>query len=209
MPTIWSELPAARSREVLADVATVVWILFWGGIAWTVYSFLAGFAEVGRLVRDGGTNLEAAGDRVAEPLRGLPLVGEQASDAVRNGFAGAGSPIVSAGGELETFVIVVAATLALVLLLVPLVPWLLVYVPWRLERAERVRAAHRVIRRPGSDAPVAPAAVDRVLAGRALNRLEWSTILEYTPDPIGDWEAGRFADLARAEYESGGLRRRA
>ena len=36
-------------------------------------------------------------------------------------------------------------------------------------------------------------AVERVLAARALNRLDWEMLLEYTPDPIGDWE--RIADV--------------
>jgi hypothetical protein len=128
------------------------------------------------------------------------------SDAVRRGFDSAGAPIVSAGQELEAFVIVVALTLALVLALVPLVPWLFVYLPWRLDRVRRLRAAHRAMRRPGAE-PLGAAAVDQILATRALNRLDWGTLLEYTPDPVGDWQAGRFAALARAEHESGGLRR--
>jgi hypothetical protein len=205
MPVIWSEVPRARVREVVADVATFLWLLLWGWVALTLYTFLAAFSEVGRLVQGGGTNLRSAGERLAEPFAGLPLVGEQASDAVRNGFAGAGTPIVAAGQELESFALVIAATLAVILLLVPLVPWLILYVPWRLERISRLRAGNRVIRRPDAVAALPSPAVERVLAARALNRLDWETLLEYTPDPIGDWEAGRLGRLARAEYEAAGL----
>ena len=206
MVKIWSELPGARTRELVADLATIAWVAFWSSMAWTLYSFLASFAEAGRLIRDGGENLQAAGRSVGEGLRGLPIVGEGAASAVRGGFDGAGEPIVAAGRDLETFVIVVAVTLALVLLLVPLIPWLSRYLPWRLERARRLRAAHQAIRRPAATGGLDREGVERVLAGRALNRLDWPTLLDYTPDPIGDWTSGRFDRLARAELEGAGLR---
>ena len=208
MVKIWSELPGARSREVLADVATAAWVFFWGSLALGLYSFLIGFVEAGRLVRGGGESLQAAGLRLGDTLGGLPLIGAGMSDAVRGGFEGAGAPIVAAGGEIETFVALVAVVLALVLLAVPLVPWLTRYVPWRLERLRRVRAAHRAIRRApaGVRETATPTEIERLLAGRAIHRLEWTTLLEFTPDPIGDWQAGRFDRLARAEYEQAGLR---
>ena len=204
MTRIWSELPGARTRELTADLATLGWVLFWGSLAWGVYSVLAGFAEAGRLVRGGGESLRAAGENVGEQLSGLPVVGGPVSGVLRGALEGAGGPIVSAGRELETFVIVVAATLALVLVLVPILPWLFVYLPWRMGRLRLLRAGQRAIRRPGA-APVDDEAVDRVLASRALNRLPWPTLLEHTPDPIGDWESGRFDRLASAEYASLGL----
>jgi hypothetical protein len=41
---------------------------------------------------------------------------------------------------------------------------------------------------------------------RAVTRLDYSTLLEFTPDPIGDWASGRHDRLARAELASVGLR---
>ena len=97
----------------------------------------------------------------------------------------------------------VAVVLALLLALVTLGPWLNRYLPWRWERLRRVRAAHRAIR----TAPdTGRASVERTLAMRAVTRLDYSTLLEYTPDPIGDWAGGRHDRLARAELASVGLR---
>src|SRR4051794_37477557 len=45
MVKIWSELPVARLKEQVADVATAVWLVFWGGIIGQLYAFLASFAE--------------------------------------------------------------------------------------------------------------------------------------------------------------------
>jgi hypothetical protein len=66
-----------------------------------------------------------------------------------------------------------------------------------------VRAAHNAIRKAPD---VAPAHIERVLAMRAVTRLDYPTLLEYSPDPLGDWARGRHERLARAELASVGLR---
>ena len=61
MIKIWSEVPGARRREQLADVATIIWVVFWGRVVWLLYSFLASFADAGRSINEGGANLTQAG----------------------------------------------------------------------------------------------------------------------------------------------------
>ena len=71
------------------------------------------------------------------------------------------------------------------------------------ERLQRVRAAHRAIRTaPRAGKPQ----VEKALAMRAVTRLDYATLLDYTPDPLGDWARGRHDRLARAELASVGLR---
>ena len=203
MPKIWSELPGARLREILADVATAAWLWFWGGVVLGLYNLLAGFRTVGETIREGGANVTSAGLDLSTALEGVPLVGENVAGLTRRAFAGAGQPFVDFGTELERFVIVVAATLAFLVALVTIGPWLTRYVPWRAERLRRLRAAHRVIR----VAPdVRPPEIERILASRALHRLSYPELLEWSPDPFGDWAAGRHDRLARAELASVGLR---
>ena len=203
MMKIWSELPARRLKEQVADGATLLWVVFWGSIVWQLFTFLAGFAEAGRVVRGGGESMIASGRDVGASLAGLPLVGSQVRDVTQEAFARAGRPISAFGTELEQFIFIVSATLALLLALVTLVPWLSRYLPWRLERLRRVRAAHRAIR----TAPdVSAREIERILAMRALSRIDYPTLLEYSPDPLGDWSRGRHDRLARAELASVGLR---
>ena len=205
MVKLWSELPAARSRELVADLATLVWVVFWGRIAWQLFEFLAEFAEAGRAIRGGGNNLVQGGVDLGESLAGLPVVGSQVRDVARDAFGGAGRPLSDFGTQIEQFIIVVAAVLALILALVTLVPWLARYLPWRLERVRRVRAAHRAIRTaPDTGNPT----IERTLAMRAIARIDYATLLEFTPDPLGDWGGGRHDRLARAELASVGLRLR-
>jgi hypothetical protein len=203
MIKIWSEMRVARMKEQVADVATLIWVVFWGSIVWQLFVFLTGFAEAGRAVRAGGLSMVRSGVDLGNSLAGLPLVGSQVRDIARDGFAGAGLPISDFGTELEQFIFVVALVLALLVALVTMAPWLVRYLPWRWERLQRVRAAHRAIR----TAPdVADHRIQQALAMRAVTRLDYSTLLEYTPDPLGDWASGRHDRLARAELASVGLR---
>jgi hypothetical protein len=203
MIKIWSELRIARLKEQAADLATLAWVVFWGNIVWQLFQFLASFAEAGRTIRSGGQAMAASGVDLGESLAGLPLVGSQVRDIARDALGAAGRPLSDFGTELEQFIFVVALVLALLLALVTLTPWLTRYIPWRWERLRRVRTAHRAIRKSPD---VSDAQIERVLAMRAVTRLDYSALLEYTPDPLGDWATGRHDRLARAELASVGLR---
>jgi hypothetical protein len=203
MTKIWSEMPVARLKEQIADLLTLVWVVFWGNIVWQLFQLLAGFAQAGRTIHSGGQAMIQSGRDLGQSLSGLPLVGEQVRDVVRNAFAGAGRPLAAFGTDLERFILIVATVLALLFALATLGPWLARYLPWRWERLQRVRAAHHAIR----TAPkVSKLQIERALAMRAVTRLDYATLLEFTPDPLGDWARGRHDRLARAELASVGLR---
>ena len=68
-------------------------------------------------------------------------------------------------------------------------------------------AASRQVGAPGDpDGTGRAGLVERTLAMRAVTRLDYSTLLEFSPDPLGDWAGGRHDRLARAELASVGLR---
>ena len=203
MIRIWSELRAARFKEQAADVATVAWVVLWGVLAWLLFEFLASFVEAARTIRSGGDGIAQSGRDLGDSLAGIPLVGAQLHDVARDAFASAGQPFSAFGIDLERLILVLAAALALLLLAVTLVPWLSRYVPWRWGRLRRTRAGHRAIRIAPS---MSPAKLEEVLALRAVARLEYGTLLAFTPDPLGDWVSGRHDRLARAELASVGLR---
>ena len=205
---IWSERPGARAREIVADALTLGWVVVWATIGIRLYGFLANLARAGRLVRDGGSGITNAGVQVGAALQGIPLVGEGAADGVRGAFSGAGDPLMQFGTDLERLLIVVAALLGLLVVVVALAPWLNRYLPWRVARWRRLNAAARVIRRDrvaASDS-VGDPEVARILASRALYRLEYDELLEFTSDPFGDCVAGRNERLVQAELDRVGLR---
>jgi hypothetical protein len=203
MLRLWSEVRSGRAREQVADAATLAWLALWVSVAFSVHQLIVAFADAGRTIRGGGETMIQGGRDLGSALSGIPLVGEGLRGVAERAFAGAGTPIVAFGNDLEGLVFLVGALLALLLLLVPTIPWLTRYLPWRWARLQAMRSGHRAIRlAPTDDSD----AVREVLALRAVTRLDYRDLLEFTPDPIGDWVAGRHDRLARAELASVGLR---
>lgn len=203
MVKLWSESPTARSKELVADIATAAWVSFWVVLASRLYAALAGYAEAGRALQRGGQNLQDVGGTVGDALSVVPLVGEGIGDVSRSGFQAAGGPFIYVGGELASLLVLIAGLLGALVLAVTLVPWLSRYLPWRARRLADVRNAHRAIRLGAAD--VSTAEMDRFLASRALNRLPYDELLASSPDPFGDFAAQRYDRLAAAELASVGL----
>lgn len=206
---IWSERPRARLRELAADTATVAWVGLWTTLGIQLYAGLAELAGAGRLISSGGTGLLDTGGAVAGAVQGVPLVGEGAATRIRDAFGAAALPVIQFGSDVERLLLIIAALLGLIVVAVAVVPWMNRYLPWRLERVRRLNAGARAIRRGagGASTPAERAQLDELLASRALHRLEYDRLLEFTPDPFGDWKAGRFDRLVQAELETVGLAR--
>ena len=194
-----------RAKEQLADAATAAWVIVWTMVAVSLFQVVEEFGAAGRTIRDGGQGLVQSGRDLGAALAGIPVVGDGLRGVAERAFAGAGTLMTMFGADLEQLIATLAATLALLVLAVPLLPWLSRYVPWRWARLRALRSGHRAIR-------VAPAAglgqhdVQQVLALRAVTRLDYADLLDFTPDPIGDWVSGRHDRLAQAELASVGLR---
>ncbi len=204
MLKFWSETPAARAREMVADVATWAWVALWAVVGAKIHEVISSFAEAGRVLQAGGTNIQGAGATLGEAMSDVPLVGPGIGDLTTGAFDTAGDPFIYVGRELESMLILVARLLALLVVGVMVIPWLSRYLPWRAARLATVRAAHQAIRRGPRD--MSDTAMERALASRALNRLSYPELLEHTSDPFGDFAAGRYERLARAELASVGLR---
>lgn len=204
MLKFYSEVGTARTRELIADLATWAWVAIWTVIGFRIHDAISAFAEAGRVLKSGGENIQGAGAQLGDSLNDVPLVGEGIDSLTTGAFETAGAPLIQAGQELESLLILIARLLALLVVGVMLVPWLARYVPWRAERLSTVRAAHRAIRR--APVHVSDAMMQRALATRALNRLTYPELLEYTSDPFGDYAAGHYGRLAKAELASVGLR---
>lgn len=206
MVTFWSETPGRRRREVVADVATWAWVALWSVVAFRIHAAIAGFAEAGHALERGGAAIQDAGGQVGSSLDGVPVIGQGVGDIARRAFSGAGTPFVDVGGEFVDLITLLARVLALLVLAVAIVPWLSRYLPWRAARLAQLRAATTAIRnRPGQ---ATRGSIERLLASRALHRLSWEEMLAHSRDPLGDFAAGRYQALARAELESVGLRPR-
>jgi hypothetical protein len=204
---IWSERRGPRVREMVADVATVAWLGLWVTLGIRLYLRLAELAGAGRLIRDGGIGLLEAGGEVAGAVEGVPLVGADAASRIREAFSTTAQPIIGFGSDVERLLLIIAGLLGLIVVVIAVVPWLNRYLPWRMARFESLNAGARVIRGAarGRTSSVPIPELDRLLASRAIHRLEYARLLEFTPDPFGDWNAGHLKGLVDAELASVGL----
>jgi hypothetical protein len=204
MLKFYSEVWPARIRELAADISTWAWVVLWTVIGYRIFEAIAQFAEAGRVLRGGGENIQGAGMRLGDALQGLPLVGAGIDDLTTQAFGAAGQPFIQVGHELEDLLLFIARLLAVIVVGVMLGPWLTRYVPWRASRLATVRAAHFAIRtapRHASDRQI-----QHILATRAISRMSYQELLEHSSDPFGDYAAGQYERLARAELASVGLK---
>jgi hypothetical protein len=206
MVTFWSETSGRRRREVAADIATWVWVAFWSVVAFRIHEAIAGYAEAGHALARGGAAIRDAGIQVGSSLDGVPLIGAGAGELARRAFGGASEPFVFVGGEFVDLITLIARVLAILVLAVAIVPWLSRYLPWRAARLAELRSATTAIRRRPHG--VTRESIDRLLASRAIHRMSWDELLTHSRDPLGEFAAGRYKALAKAELESVGLRQR-
>jgi hypothetical protein len=204
MLKFYSEVWPARIREIAADVSTWAWVVLWTVIGFKINEAIAQFAQAGRILRGGGESLQGAGIRLGDALHDVPLVGPGIDDLATGAFGAAGQPFVQAGHELEDLLLFIARLLAVIVVAVMLGPWLSRYVPWRAGRLASLRAAHFAIRR--APRHVSDRQIQHVLATRAISRMSYQELLEHTNDPLGDYAAGRYERLAKAELASVGLK---
>jgi len=202
MLKLWSEVPRARTHELAADAATVVWVASWTIASRRLYDMLAGFAGAGRIIGDGGRHVTVAGTEIGHRLGGIPMIGRNVGEFVSSAFGFAAQPFLLVGTYLERVLLIIATLFSVMVLLAALAVWFHRYIPWRWGRFRSLQAARRVIRGP----TLAPdIEIQRLLASRALHRLSYEDLLEYSPDPFGDWTSGNYGRLAQAELASVGL----
>jgi hypothetical protein len=204
MLKFYSEVWSTRIKEVAADLATWTWVAIWALIGLRINEAISQFAEAGRVIRGGGESLQGAGVSLGNALHDVPLVGVGIDDLATGAFSAAGAPFVQAGNELEDLLLFIARLLAVIVVGVMVGPWLARYVPWRASRLAGLRAAHFAIRRAPRN--VSDRQIQHVLATRAISRMSYQELLEYCSDPVGDYAAGRYDRLAKAELASVGLK---
>lgn len=172
-------LPAAV-RQILTDLAVVLWIYAWIRVGLWVNDMVEKLAVPGaRLETAGGgiaDNLADAGSKVGR----VPLVGDQ---LVRpfEGAASAARSIAEAGRQTQEVVDTLAQVVALVAVAVPFALVLFLWLPLRLRWMRRAAVASAVRDQPAGRDLLAL----RALAAQPLNKLA-----KLGPDIAQNWRNG-------------------
>jgi hypothetical protein len=184
----------------LLDAAMVVWVA-----AWIVFGVAIGrqvehLRKLSDTVVTAGQAVQQTGQAL-QTLEGVPFVGERIT-ALDRRIQAAGRSAVASGRDSRSSIGNLAILLTVAIALIPTVPLLTLYAPFRISRRRDVRAIRRAARQAGDDP-----AFEEFLARRAAENLPYHRLREVTANPWRDLEEGRYAALAAAELARLGLRR--
>jgi hypothetical protein len=209
---------SGRNRTLAGDLTVVVLLLLFAWLGVKTHDAVLSLSAIGRGIQDSGRSIAAttrdtAGaiegtfDGAAGQVQGLPLVGGELADALREAPRGATDPlrqtgdaegarIVRLGVEEVRRTEQAANWIGWLMFLVPAALLLLWRLPPRVRQVQRLSNASRTL----SGAPA------HILAARAAYNLPYGVLRKYTPDPFGDLAAGRHAALLEALADDAGVR---
>ncbi len=197
--SLYSDYPAARTRQIVADVAGLVMVMIVIAVASAVTAAIRALGSFGRDLEAAGNDFQNGLTDAAEALGDVPLIG----DGIRGPFdaaAGAGAAVAEAGRGQQQFVEVVALSTGWAVALVPLLLLTLLWVLPRVRFARRSSALRRMIAN-GMSADT--------LAARAVARAPLAQLVAVHPDPAAAWRANDpqlVRALAGVELRRAGIR---
>ena len=195
---LYSDYPAARARQIIADVFGVVSVVVIISVALAVTAAIRGLASFGRDLEQAGAGFEQGLSDAADTLGDVPLIG----GGIRGPFdvvAGAGAAVAQAGRGQQILVEQLAVSLGWASALVPLVIVVLVWVLPRWRFARRSSQVRRML---------AAGLTTDTLAARALAREPLARLTAVHPDPGAAWRANDpvvVRDLALLELRRAGV----
>jgi hypothetical protein len=209
---------AGRTRTLAGDLTVLLLLVVFAWTGIKVHDAILELTAIGRGIQDSGRSIatttrntagavDGAFSDAAQQVQGIPLVGGELADALRQAPRSATDPlretgdaegarIVRLGVEQVNRTEQAANWLGWLTFLLPalvLVAW---KVPPRVRQVQRLSSAQRVL----TGAP------EHVLAARAAYNLPYGTLRRYTEDPFGDLAAGRHAALLEALADDAGVR---
>jgi len=197
---LYPDIPRSRANAILGDVLVLVVLVLLVWLGFKVHDSVAELAGIPRAVGDAGGSIQRGFESAGGAVDGVPVVGDTLGEALRNAGSDAGGQIGDTAAAGVHDVNQVATLLGLLTFLLPAIAVLSSFLPDRIRDACRLTAAARAV------GPALTPDRERSLAMRAAYGLPYEQLVRYTPDPLGDLEAGRYGDLVAAALDDAGLR---
>ena len=196
---LYSDFPARRLRQIVADVVALALIV--GAICLGVYihSLVMDLAAIGVQVETAGEGFAQSMEDVGERVAGVPLLGSGAQNLF-DGAGGAGGTLADAGRTGQAAISNLAFGLAAAIVLLPTVAILVLWLGPRVRFARRAAAARRLASQAGSR---------DLLALRALTTHNVKSLNAISPTAATEWRDGdahTIRALAALELRSSGVR---
>jgi hypothetical protein len=193
---LYAEMPQVRARQLLQDMALVLWIVLWLVVGFKVNALVNELAQPGETIERAGSGFASSVEEIGGDVGDVPLFGEE----LRRPFeavAGAGRVLEEAGQTQQDLLQTLALWLGVLFAVIPISYVLYRYVPDRLRWIREAGAARR-LRIDADDL--------RLFALRAMATRPLYELRRAAPDPAAAFEAGDYETLAGLELAALGLR---
>ncbi|MEI7054567.1 hypothetical protein WBG06_02010 [Nocardioides sp. CCNWLW239] len=195
---LYADRPPRLAAQLFADLLTVAWIVGWVLLGRLVHELVSALAVPGQKMDEAGTSLSEKMLDAAGRVDDLPLVKDGVA-APFTGAAKAADQLAAAGQAQVEAVSDIAIGLAIAVAVVPVLMWLLVYVPLRWRFVRNATSTQRFLE--------AGTAADLV-ALRAMSTQPLHKLVKISDDPVRAWREGDVdvvTKLAALELRSVGL----
>ena len=194
----YAATPARASRQVLADVLVIGWLLVWWWASRVIHGAIDAIAGPARSTQQAALDLSGSMSDAGATAGQIPLVGSELSTPF-DSAAGTLDGIASSAADQVATIERVADIAGWVVLLIPVGIVLALWLPVRLRFFTTARATRRFID-ASSDLDL--------FALRAMATQPMPALARISDDPVGAWRSGDRAvieRLAEAELRRIGL----
>jgi len=176
---LYADAPVRRTRQLLADLLFLLWILGWVVVGHVVQHGTAELAGVGQQTDESATSLASGLTDAGDSLREVPVVGGGVAEPFDQ-MSSASAALAAAGRSQVTAVHRLAWVLGIAIATIPILTVGVFFLPVRWRFAREASAGARFV----------DAAEDLDLfALRALARQPMHVLAKVSDDPSGAWRA--------------------
>ena len=196
---MYADSPARRTRQIIADLLVVLWLVFWVWAGWSVHESVQELTTPAERTRTAATGLAGSLRDTGDSLGGIPLIGDTAARPLDDA-AGHAEDLADSSARGVDSINSLALKLGLGIALTPLLIVLAFFLPPRVAFIRDATAGQRFVDSTHD--------ID-LFAMRALAHQPLHLLARISPDPAGAWrarDARVVAQLAALEMHDVGLR---
>ena len=142
---IYPQLSGPRSSQILRDALVLLAVILFGVFAWWVRGAVMSLTAISSGFTDGAENAQDTWDSLGDSLGGIPLLGDELEKTVDGLAAATFGNAAQTGHTITTAVTLAANVLGFATFAAPAAVLLVLWLPRRIDRAQRWDAAHRVL----------------------------------------------------------------
>ena len=196
---MYADSPARRTRQIVADLLVVLWLVFWVWAGWSVHEGVQELTRPAERTGSAASGLASSLRETGDTLGTIPLIGDTAARPLDDA-AGHADELAASSARGVDAVNALALKLGLAIAFTPVLIVLAFFLPPRISFIRNATAGQQFVDSTHD--------ID-LFAMRALANQPLHLLARISPDPAGAWRARDprvVAQLAALEMHDVGLR---